>query len=198
MIPDIPESNNWLYSADPYTPSYSWNQDHGYMAWNKYASAGGRLRGKKIVSSEAMTNTRSVFHTTLGTIKQADDMNFITGINHSVLHGFNYVPPDIPFPGLDPVWRLFQRTEHVVAAFPEVGGLQRAALPCLPEHEAGLRDRDSGSHRRPVGDAGLERLPFHLTPPYLHRLWEPISQLGGTCDYLHEGVIQKARRKMGC
>jgi hypothetical protein len=35
----------------------------------------------------------------LSTIKQAGDMNFITGITHSVLHGFNYSPPEAGFPG---------------------------------------------------------------------------------------------------
>ena len=87
MIPDIPESNNWLYSfgRDEYRAGrYTWNDAHGYMAWTKYTAAGGRLRGKKIISSEAMTNTSKVFHTTLATIKQSDDMNFIAGITHSV------------------------------------------------------------------------------------------------------------------
>ncbi|MFO7935092.1 MAG: glycosyl hydrolase, partial [Bacteroidales bacterium] len=84
MIPDIPESNNWIYSAPMDSPSWQWNQDHGYMIWNLYAAAGGHLTGKRIISCEAMTNTRGVFKTSLEEIKQHDDMNFITGINHSV------------------------------------------------------------------------------------------------------------------
>ena len=38
MIPDIPESNNWIYSQgrDEAEPSeYKWNRGHGYMLWNK-------------------------------------------------------------------------------------------------------------------------------------------------------------------
>ncbi len=46
-----------------------------------------------------MTNTQGVFKASLEEIKQHDDMNFITGINHSILHGFNYSPPEAGFPG---------------------------------------------------------------------------------------------------
>jgi len=46
-----------------------------------------------------MTNTRGVFKATLSMIKKNDDFNFITGVNHSVLHGFNYSPPEAGFPG---------------------------------------------------------------------------------------------------
>ncbi|MGR3302486.1 MAG: glycosyl hydrolase, partial [Candidatus Scalindua sp.] len=44
-------------------------------------------------------NTEGAFRTSLETVKQSDDMNFITGINHSVLHGYNYSPPEAGFPG---------------------------------------------------------------------------------------------------
>jgi hypothetical protein len=46
-----------------------------------------------------MTNTRGVFKASLEEIKRHDDMNFITGINHSVLHGYNYSPAMAGFPG---------------------------------------------------------------------------------------------------
>ncbi len=88
---DIPESNNWLFSPDA--------RNHGYWIWNKYASSAAHLSGVNIVSSEAMTNTRGVFRTTLEMIKKNDDFNFISGINHSVLHGYNYSPPEAGFPG---------------------------------------------------------------------------------------------------
>jgi hypothetical protein len=44
---------------------------------------------------------------------------------------------------------------------------------------------------------GLERDPFHLEPGYLHRLWEPLSQLGLGSNYLHEAVIQEAKTDGG-
>ena len=198
MIPDIPESNNWLYSVDPYAERrFTSSYDHGYMIWSKYTAAGGRLRGKKIISTEAMTNTRKIFNCTLGTIKQADDMNFITGITHSVLHGFNYVPPDVPFPGLIRYGTYFSeyntwwpymkywtnynaRLSHVLQSTKPVSNI--AIIGPTPD----IWSRE-----------GLVREPFHSTPAYLHKLWEPISQLGSTCDYLHEAVIQKANIQDG-
>lgn len=95
LIPDIPESNNWIYSRardEAASEAYTWNQGHGYMLWNKAASSGAHIRGRNITSCEAMTNVQGVFRASLETIKQSDDMNFITGINHTVLHGFNYSP----------------------------------------------------------------------------------------------------------
>lgn len=198
MIPDIPESNNWLYTTDPYSEGrFTANFSHGYMTWTKYTSAGGRLRGKKIISTEAMTNTREVFHCTLGTIKQSDDMNFITGMTHSVLHGFNYVPADIPFPGLIRFGSYF--SEH------------NTWWPYIRRWiEYNARLSHVFQNTQPVSDiaiigptpdiwstAGLAREPFHSTPAYLHQLWEPIAQLGSTCDYLHEAVIQKADLQNG-
>jgi hypothetical protein len=200
-IPDIPESNNWLYSQgviDPMEPGhFTWNQKHGYMLWNKYAAAGGRLRGKKIISSEAMTNTAKVFHATLATIKQADDMNFITGITHSVLHGYNYVPPDIPFPGWIRFGSYFSEHNTWWPHFPRWvdynSRLSSVFQETRPVAEVAILGRTADLWSR----TGLERDPFHLDPAYLHRLWEPLSQLGIASDYLHEAVIQKAETKDG-
>ena len=196
MIPDIPESNNWLdsarskgdqyYGEDSFTSSY----DHGYMVWTKYTSAGGRLRGKKIMSTEAMTKTRKVFNTTLGKIKQADDANFIAGMTHSVLHGFNYSPPDVPFPG----WIRFGSyfSEHntwwpYVKLWVDYNArLSHVFQSTAPVAEIAL----VGPTPDLWSTVGLVRDPFHNTPVYFHRLWEAISQLGGNCDYLHGAAIQ--------
>ncbi len=201
MIPDIPESNNWLYSQgviDPMDPPYfTWNQKHGYMNWNKYAAAAGRMRGKRIISSEAMTNTQKVFHATLATIKQADDMNFITGITHSVLHGYNYSPPDVPFPGWIRFGAYFSEHNTWWPYFPRWvdynARLSSVFQETRPVAEVAILGRTADHWSA----TGLERDPIHLEPAYLHRLWEPLSQLGIGSDYLHEGVIQSARMANG-
>jgi len=193
MIPDLPEGNNWLYtSVDPYAEGrFTSSYGHGYMVWTKYAAAGGHLCGKKIISTEAMTSLK-VFHCTLGTIKQADDMNFIAGITHSVLHGFNYVPPDVPFPGLirfgtyfsehNTWWPYFKRWVDYNAR------LSYLFQSTKPVSEIAIIGPTADLWSR----FGLVRGPFHTTPAYLHQLWESIAQLGATCDYLHEAVIQNA------
>lgn len=200
MLPDIPEGNNVIYSYQhgPYSEDYfTWKHSTGDMIWNKYAAAGGALHGRHIISCEAMTNVLGLFHTTMGTLKQSDDMNFITGITHSILHGFNYVPPDISFPGLirfgtffseyNPWWKYIHlwveynaRLSTVFQATAPAGDI--ALLGPAPDIWA----KD-----------GMRKGPFHMTPPYFHRLWEPVSQLGYNCDYLHSAVINNAIVKDG-
>ena len=201
MIPDIPESNNWLYSQgaiNPMDPSeFTWNQKHGYMIWNKYASAAGRMRGKKVISCEAMTNTQKVFHLTLASIKQADDMNFITGITHSVLHGYNYSPPDVPFPGWIRFGAYFNERNtwwpHFSRWVDYNARLSTFFQETRPVAEVAILGRTADHWSA----TGLDRGPIHLEPRYLHRLWEPLSQLGIGSDYLHEAVIQGAETKDG-
>ena len=192
LIPDIPESNNWIYSADMDSPSWQWNQDHGYMIWNLYAAAGGHLAGRRIISCEAMTNTWGVFKTSLEEIKQHDDMNFITGINHSVLHGFNYSPPGAGFPGWirygtyfseqNPWWPYLHKWVEYNARLSYVFQNSQA--------------RKSIAILGPTADLwsriGLERKPFHTTPWYLYRLWQPVSQAGYSCEYLNQRVLMDA------
>ncbi len=192
MIPDIPESNNWISSSPHSVKGFSWSQGHGYKIWDKYASAGGRLRGKKIISSEAMTNTSGIFERTLGEIKVADDMNFITGINHSVLHGFNYVPPDVPFPGLIRFGSYFSEY-NTWWPYLRLWADYNARLSYVMQNTKPVSEIALIGPTPDIWSRhGLERRPFHLLPEYLHQLWEPIAQLGSTCDYLHETIIQQA------
>lgn len=191
MIPDIPESNNWIYSADMNAEEWKWNQGHGYMIWNLYAASGGHLTGKKIISCEAMTNTRGVFKTSLDEVKRHDDMNFITGINHSVLHGYNYSPPEAGFPGWvrygayfseqNPWWPFFSKwaayNARLSAVFQNTSPVKNIAI-LGPEADI-------------WSTKGLTRVPFHTEPWYCNRLWEPISQAGFSCDYISEKIIRE-------
>lgn len=192
MIPDIPESNNWIYSTEMKDSLWQWNQNHGYMTWNLYASAGGHLTGKKIVSSEVMTNTRGVFKTTLEEIKQHDDMNFITGINHSILHGYNYSPIDQSFPGWIRYGAYFseQNTwwKHLNSWVDYNARLSTVFQNSQAEKSIAI----IGPTADIWGDKGLAREPFHMEPKYLHKLWEPISQLGYSCEYINQNILRNA------
>ncbi len=197
MIPDIPESNNWIYSAEMKDSLWQWNQNHGYMTWNLYASAGGHLTGKKIVSSEVMTNTRGVFKTTLEEIKQHDDMNFITGINHSILHGYNYSPESEPFPGWIRYGAYFseQNTwwKHLHSWVDYNARLSTVFQNSQAEKSIAI----IGPTADIWGDKGLAREPFHIEPKYLHKLWEPISQLGYSCEYINQNILTNAEIRNG-
>ncbi|MDD2381021.1 MAG: glycosyl hydrolase [Mariniphaga sp.] len=197
MIADIPESNNWIYSANMNTPEWTWSQGHGYMTWHHYAAAGGHLTGKKIISNEAMTNTRGVFKASLEEIKQHDDMNFIAGMNHSVLHGYNYSPPEAGFPGWirydayfnekNTWWPWFNRWTDYNArlsyVFQQSQPVKNIAI-LAPEADL-------------WSDHGLTRNQFHTLPWYGHRLWESISQAGNSCDYLSQNIISDAEIRDG-
>lgn len=198
MIPDIPESNNWIYSQgkDEAEPSeYTWNRNHGYMLWNKAASSGAHIMGKKITSNEAMTNVAGVFRTSLETIKQSDDMNFITGMNHTVLHGFNYSPPEAGFPGWlrygtyfsehNTWWKYFRNWADYNARLSSV--FQNSKATADVAILGRLRD-----HWSEVGPA---RNFLNDNPWYYASLWQPLSNLGSSCDYIHQPVLETAKIK---
>lgn len=195
MIPDIPESNNWIYSRgrdEAETSAYTWNRNHGYMLWNKAASSGAHIMGRSITSCEAMTNTSGVFRTSLETVKQSDDINFITGINHTVLHGYSYSPPEAGFPGWvrygayfnekNSWWKYFKYWTDYNARLSSV--FQNST----PEIDIAVL----GRVRDLWGEAGPARSYLNVAPWYYAQLWESFSNLGSSCDYIHQPVIEKA------
>ena len=86
---DIPESEEWLMEAPL--------KDGCFLS--KMVGSAGNMTGKKIHSSESFTNVTTVFKTTLEDLKVLNDMQFATGVNHNIVHGFNFSPKDAPFPG---------------------------------------------------------------------------------------------------
>ena len=194
MIPDIPESNNWIYSTDMNSNEWKWNQGHGYMIWNLYAASGGHLTGRDIISCEAMTNTKGVFKTSLEEIKRHDDMNFITGINHTILHGYNYSPPEAGFPGWIRYGSYFSEQN---TWWPYISKWidYNSRLSYVFQHSKPVKNI---AILAPVGDIwaekGLIRVPFHMEPWYCYRLWEPLSQAGSSCDYISEDIIRDGNK----
>ena len=51
------------------------------------------------MSAEEMTNTYTVFNATLEFLKIGSDMSAISGTTHPIWSGYNYTPPEAPFPG---------------------------------------------------------------------------------------------------
>lgn len=197
MIPDIPESNNWIYTVEMKDSIWKWNQSHGYMLWNMYTAAGAHLTGKKITSCETMTNLKGVFKATLEEIKQHDDMNFITGINHSVLHGYNYSPPDVEFPGWIRFGTYFSEHNTWWEHLPQWINYNARLSYVFQNSQADKSVAVVGPTADIWGDYGLGRDKFHLTPEYLYKLWEPISQLGYSCEYINQGILENANMKDG-
>ena len=200
MKVDIPESNNWFYSqgTKPDDEDYfTWSKRHGYMIWNKYASSGGHLTGKDIISCEAMTNLGGVFQASLSTIKQAGDMNFITGITHSVLHGFNYSPPEASFPGWIRYGTFFSENNTLWPHFHKWLNYDASISTVLQNSEPVVDIAILPPESDNWSKHGLIREKFHTEPWYVFELWQGISQNGSSCDYISEKVIRKAKIKKG-
>ncbi len=188
LIPDIPETNNWFFT-DP--------DSHGFLVWTKYCSSAGHIKGRRIISTEAMTNTRGVFKTTLDQIKAADDLNFIMGINHSVLHGLTYSPLEegpyarvrygAYFSEQNPWWPHFRKWADYNA---RLSAVFQDSKPAVSLAILGAR-ADLWS------EVGLERQPFHITPWYLPQLWKVFSQCGSSADHVSEPILQAASSTAG-
>lgn len=188
-VPDIPEGDQWLFSR-------GWMHrvaldDIRYAVWNKYASSGAHLMGRKTASCEAMTNTRGVFEASPEYIKQATDINIVTGINHLVLHGFNYSPPEAGFPGWirygtyfnehNPWWRHMPRWSAYAAR------LCWAMQESKPVSQVAIMGPTLDIH----GEHGLDRNPWITKPWYLHELWQALNHHGYCSDYVNGAVLSQ-------
>lgn len=190
LVPDIPEGDQWLFNNgwQPYTDVNSIR----YAIWNKYASSAGNLRGRRIISTEAMTNTSGVFKASLKYIKQATDLNFLTGINHLVLHGYNYSPTEAGFPGWvrygcyfneqNPWWPYLKIWSEYCSRISQI-----------------LQDSTPIAQVAIIGPTldiwsryGLDRNPFNLEPWYLHAIWQAFSHLGFGTDYINITLLKEA------
>jgi hypothetical protein len=191
LVPDIPEGDTWLYN------DWLGLDEIRYAVWNKYAASGAHLAGRRLVGCEAITNTKGVFRATLEYMKQAADLSFISGVNHLVLHGFNYSPPEAGFPGWirygaylseqNPWWPYFRRWTDYNARLSWV--LQNSR----PVVEVAILGPSADVWSR----HGLERGPFVHTPEYLHLLWQAVHQVGASADYISEAVLQGASFEAG-
>ena len=184
MIPDIPESNNWVFSDYPYY--------HGFRAWNKYTSSAAHITGKQRVSCESMTNGGGVFRTTLDRIKRDDDLNFVMGMNHAVVHGYNYSPETAGFPGWIRFGTYFSEHNTWWDYLPN-WTTYHARLSSLfrntkPKGEIAILVPQADIW----GDFGLARGAFQTTPYYANQLWEPLQQIGYSVDYVNERLVREA------
>ncbi|MDW7695938.1 glycosyl hydrolase [Flammeovirgaceae bacterium SG7u.111] len=190
LTPDIPEGDQWLFNAG--WQNFCDVDNIRYAIWNKYAASGGHIKGRKVISTEAMTNTSGVFQASLEYIKQATDLNIATGINHTILHGYNYSPPSAGFPGwvrygtyfsdqntwwpYMPAWANYTaRLSYVFQESKPVG--QIALLGPTPD----VWSKD-----------GLDRTAFNFTPWYLHSFWQAFNHNGFMSDFVNCEVVTKA------
>ena len=196
---DIPECETWLFKDVGTEYPDTGLSGRAPRMCNKYVSSGAVLAGKKLVSCEEITNTSMVFMASLERIKIAGDQSNISGVNHSVLHGFNYSPPEAPFPGWvrygtyfnenNTWWPYFRKWSDYKARISYL--LQNA----IPQANVAIL--------QPLTDLwlkyGPQRDPFpqRWYPEYQNNLWEAVHQNGGGCDYVSENIINDANFENG-
>lgn len=197
---DIPECETWVRNeAGSDFPDQNMLIGRPYSTINKFVASASYLSGKSIVSCEEATNTRHVFNTSLEKLKLIGDMSNLSGVNHSVYHGFNYSPPETTFPGWirfgsyineNNTWwkymRLWNDYKARVSTLLSNAELQADIAVLHP-----LEDLWSkyGPQLDPVPEVAL--------PEWGYNLWEAIHQNGNGCDYVSEKIIAQSNVKDG-
>src|SRR5690606_9024164 len=137
MISDFPECESWIKpDVGQIFPEHEYMPGRSPRPVNKLTTSGARLAGKKIVSCDEATYTQMVFNTSLALMKVAGDQSTLSGVTHSIYHGFSYSPADAAFPGWvrygtfinvhNILWPYFKHLFHYKARLSAL--LQRAEM----------------------------------------------------------------------
>ena len=202
---DIPEGESWTTNWLKHKPGEEmsetdYRRGRAYTMVNKYVSSAAHLAGNRMVSCEEMTNTYTVFNMSLEQLKIGGDQSAISGVTHSVFHGFNYSPNlEVPFPGWvrygayysenNPWWPYFKYYNDYKArlAYALQHGTYYADIAILnPENDM-------------WSTLGMQNEPFPNTTraPYKTLIWEAINKCGGGVDYLTENIINEGEMHHG-
>lgn len=201
---DIPEgeswTTNWLkHRVGEEMSDEDYRRGRGYTMINKYVSSAAHLTGKRLVSCEEMTNTYNVFNITLEQLKIGSDMSIMSGITHSIWHGFNYSPPEAPFPGWVQYGSYYSEKNNWWPYFKYLNKY-KARLSALLQNVDMYTDMAILPANYDMwGEMGVQTDPFpeKLNVSYTSIIWESINKTGGAADYVTEYIIQDAKIKKG-
>ena len=192
---DIPECETWIRTGLGTEMSETdYRVGRAYTMINKYVSSAAHLKGKKLISCEELTNIHTVFNETLELMKIAGDQSIISGVTHPVFHGFNYSPPDAPFPGWviygtfinerNPWWPYFNFFTDYKTRLSAL--LQQATMFADIAILPAIADMWS------IYGAQNEPFPAVMHPAWQTLIWEAFIRMANACDYISEQVIQDA------
>lgn len=198
---DIPECETWTWvpQIEEFDASPDNFSGRNYTMVNKFVSSAAHLAGKQEISCEENTNTGQIFSATLERVKVTGDQSNLSGVTHSVLHGFNYSPLEAPFPGWLRYGSFFNERNPWWPYF-RLWSDYKSRLSSLFMHSV-MQANIAVLH--PLADLaskfGFQRDPFPNVsyPPYVHKVWEAIHQNGNGCDYVSEQVLQHATSSKG-
>jgi hypothetical protein len=187
MLVDLPEGESWLWGEeDRVVPSPT--------VVNKYVSSAAHLSGKSSVSFEAMTNAVPVFRETLEDFKLCFDMSLMSGVIHPVIHGFNYTPPEAGFPGWVRFGCYLNEKNTWWPYFKLWADYASRLSAVLLQTEAQASVAILGPRADEWSRHFLLYQPFPEVawPWYHYHLWQSLSQLGISSDFVSEEVLQAA------
>jgi len=201
---DIPECESWTmtwlrHRLGEEMSEEDYRRGRAYTMVNKYVSSAAHLTGRRLVSCEEMTNTYTVFNMTLELLKIGGDQTAISGVTHSIFHGFNYSPKEAPFPGWIRYGAYYNEKNNWWPYFhyyTEYKGRLSAAL----QHGTMFADI---ALLYPITDMwstiGMQNEPFPSTTTVQYKtlIWEAINKNGSGCDYVTESIIQGSTVKNG-
>ncbi|GAA4304588.1 glycosyl hydrolase [Compostibacter hankyongensis] len=197
---DLPECETWMSSeVGKVFSDEDYRRGRAYTLNNKFVSSSAHLSGRRLISCEEMTNTGMVFNATLENIKITGDQSILTGVTHSVLHGFNYSPLEAPFPGWIRYGTFFNERNTWWPYFRKWSDYKARLYALLQQSEM----QADVALLPPLADLsmrfGFQRDPFpsFAYPPYVYQVWEAVHQDGGGCDYVTERILQQSSVKDG-
>ncbi|KAA6345368.1 hypothetical protein EZS27_007047 [termite gut metagenome] len=189
---DIPECETWIWGSD-------FIKRAAYTNVNKFVASAAHLSGKKLISCEELTSINTVFNSTLEHVKITGDQSNLSGVNHSILHGFSYSPPAAPFPGWVRYGTFINERNLWWSFFKQWTAYKTRVSALLQETEA-FADI---AVMHPLADMwtihGPQRDPFPdlQYPSYQYSVWEGIHKNGNSCDYTSESIITKSTVENG-
>ena len=190
---DIPECETWIKAGLGTEMSETdYRIGRAYTMINKFVSSAAHLKGKKLVSCEELTNTDRVFNETLELMKVGADQSIISGVTHPIFHGFNYSPPDAPFPGWV-IYGCYINERNTWWPYFKLFTDYRARLSALLQQASMFADiaiLPATADTWSVYSAQNEPFPAMMYPEWQTFVWESIHQNGSACDYVSEQVIQ--------
>ncbi|MEP7373028.1 MAG: glycosyl hydrolase [Chitinophagaceae bacterium] len=190
---DIPECETWLRAGLGTEMSETdYRVGRAYTMINKYVSSAAHLKGKKLISCEELTNIHSVFNETLELMKIAADQSIISGVTHSVFHGFNYSPPEASLPGWV-IYGTFINERNPWWPYFKIFTAYKTRLSALLQQATMFADiaiLPATADLWSIYGAQNDPFPAVMHPVWQTLIWESINQNGNACDYISEQVIK--------
>ena len=202
---DIPEGESWTTNWLRHKPGEEmsetdYRRGRAYTMVNKFVSSGAHLAGNRTVSCEEMTNTYTVFNMSLDQLKLGGDQSAMSGVTHSVFHGFNYSPNlEASFPGWVRYGAYYSENNNWWPYFKYYNDY-KARLSYALQHGTYFADIAILNPENDMWSTiGMQNEPFPNTTraPYKTMIWEAINKCGGGVDYVSENIINQSDIKRG-